>query len=53
MSVLEELIEKLTQTTTLDKKTIEKLFKQELENCEGDEILAAEKVHRRIDFYLI
>ena len=53
MTVLERLIKELTITTTLDKKTIEKLFKQELENCEVDEILAAEKVHRRIDFYLI
>ena len=51
-AVLEKLIKELTETTTLDKKTIIKLYEQELENC-GDAETAAHKVRRRIDFYII
>lgn len=46
------LIEELTTSTTLDEKTIIKLYEQEYEVCKDAEE-AARKVRRRVDFYII
>lgn len=49
---LKELINELTQTTTLTEEWITKLYKQELKEC-GSEVEAARRVRKRIDFYMI
>lgn len=52
MTVLERLIKELTTTTTLDEKTIKKLYNQEFEKCK-DEEEAARKVHKRVEYFIL
>lgn len=49
---LKELINELTQTTTLTEEWIIKLYKQEIAEC-GSAVEAARRVRKRIDFYMI
>lgn len=49
---LKELINELTETTTLTEEWIIKLYKQELAEC-GSEAEAARRVRKRVDFYMI
>jgi hypothetical protein len=49
---LKELINELTETTTLTEEWITKLYKQEFKEC-GDAEEAVRRVRRRVDFYMI
>lgn len=53
MTVLEQLIATLSIYTTLTKKEITKMFKEELKECNGDEEQAAKNVHTRVDYYFV
>lgn len=49
---LKELINELTEITTLTEEWITKLYKQEFKEC-GSAVEAARRVRKRIDFYMI
>ena len=53
MTILEQLIATLSVYTTLTEKEITKMFKEELNECNGDEEQAAKNVHTRVDYYFV
>jgi hypothetical protein len=49
---LKELINELTEITTLTEEWVIKLYKQEFKEC-GNAEEAARRVRRRVDFYMV
>ena len=52
MTILEQLIATLSVYTTLIEKEITKMFKEDLNVCNGDDEQAAKNVHMRVEYMM-